>query len=38
MPKQNLSKLLKDIDILNMKVMVNLSGESGDNIIKALLG
>lgn len=36
MPTQDLSKLVKDMDSLNMKVMVNLSGGSGDNIIKGI--
>jgi len=30
MPTQNLSSLVRDMDVLNMKVMVNLSGGSGD--------
>lgn len=32
MPTQDLSALVRDMDILNMKVMVNLSGGSGDNL------
>jgi len=36
MPTQDLSKLVRDMDSLNMKVMVNLSGGSGDNIIKGI--
>jgi uncharacterized protein len=36
MPTQDLSKLIKDMDSLNMKVMVNLSGGSGDNIMKGI--
>jgi len=36
MPTQDLSKLITNMDILNMKVMVNLSGGSGDNIIKGI--
>jgi len=36
MPTQDLSLLIKDMDILNMKVMVNLSGGSGDNIQKGI--
>lgn len=35
MPNQDLSKLIRDMDLLNMKVMVNLSGKSGDDIIKS---
>src|SRR5829696_8895927 len=30
MPDQDLSKLIMDMDALNMKVMVNLSGRTGD--------
>jgi predicted TIM-barrel fold metal-dependent hydrolase len=36
MPNQNLSSLVKDMDSLNMKVMVNLSGGSGENIKKGI--
>lgn len=32
MPDMDLGTLIKDMDKLNMKVMVNLSGESGDKI------
>ncbi len=32
MPTQDLSLLIRDMDTLNMKVMVNLSGGSGDNL------
>lgn len=36
MPSQNLGPLISDMDILNMKVMVNLSGGSGDNLQRGL--
>ena len=36
MTSQDLSKLVRDMDSLNMKVMVNLSGGSGDNIKKGI--
>jgi len=36
MATQDLSELIKDMDALNMGVMVNLSGGSGDNLKKAL--
>ncbi len=36
MPTMNLAGLIKDMDRLNMKVMVNLSGESGDRIVKSV--
>ena len=32
MPTKDLSQLIRDMDALNMKVMVNLSGSSGDKI------
>ena len=35
MPTMNLSALIKEMDKLNMKVMVNLSGRSGNNIIQS---
>lgn len=35
MPTQDLSKLITEMDKLNMKVMVNLSGQSGNNIINS---
>jgi len=34
MPTQDLSLLIRDMDNLNMKVMVNLSGGSGDNLLR----
>ncbi len=36
MPDMDLSTLVKDMDKLNMKVMVNLSGESGGKLQKSL--
>jgi uncharacterized protein len=36
MPNMNLAGLIKDMDSLNMTVMVNLSGESGESIIKSV--
>src|SRR6187401_2082920 len=36
MPTQNLSTLITEMDKLNMKVMVNLSGQSGNNIINSV--
>ena len=36
MPDMDLSTLIKDMDKLNMKVMVNLSGESGEQIKKSV--
>lgn len=36
MPSQNLSNLLSDMDKLNMKIMVNLSGRSGDYLASAV--
>lgn len=35
MPTMDLNKLTVEMDKLNMRVMVNLSGGSGDNITKA---
>lgn len=35
MPSGDLSVLVRDMDSLNMTVMVNLSGGSGDNIVRA---
>jgi uncharacterized protein len=35
MPSMNLGTLIKEMDKLNMKVMVNLSGRSGNNIIQS---
>jgi hypothetical protein len=32
MPDQDLSTLIRDMDALNMKVMVNLSGRTGDQL------
>lgn len=36
MPNMDLSTLIKDMDVLNMKVMVNLSGQSGDQIKRSV--
>ena len=36
MPSQNLGVLLSEMDKLNMRVMVNLSGRSGDQLASAL--
>jgi predicted TIM-barrel fold metal-dependent hydrolase len=36
MPTQDLSKLISEMDRLNMKVMVNLSGQSGNSIIQSV--
>ena len=36
MPDQDLSNLISDMDVLNMKVMVNLSGRSGDYIKRSI--
>jgi len=36
MADQDLSGLIRDMDLLNMKVMVNLSGKSGDNIKRSI--
>jgi predicted TIM-barrel fold metal-dependent hydrolase len=36
MPSQDLKGLLKDMDILNMQVMVNLSGQSGETLQKSI--
>jgi predicted TIM-barrel fold metal-dependent hydrolase len=36
MPSMNLQTLITEMDKLNMKVMVNLSGESGDKIKKSV--
>lgn len=36
MPDLDLSKLIKDMDLLNMKVMVNLSGRNGDYLKKSI--
>jgi hypothetical protein len=36
MPTQDLNVLLKDMDKLNMKVMVNLSGQSGETLQKSI--
>lgn len=35
MPDMDLGVLIKEMDRLNMKVMVNLSGQSGDRIVKS---
>lgn len=35
MPDMDLSTLIRDMDKLNMKIMVNLSGQSGDQLKKA---
>lgn len=35
MPSMDLSTLIKDMDKLNMAVMVNLSGQSGNNIVQS---
>jgi len=35
MPTMDLNGLIKEMDKLNMKVMVNLSGQSGNNIVKS---
>jgi predicted TIM-barrel fold metal-dependent hydrolase len=35
MPSMDLGQLIKEMDRLNMRVMVNLSGRSGDNIIRS---
>ena len=36
MPEMDLSTLIGEMDKLNMKVMVNLSGQSGEKIIKSV--
>ena len=36
MPDMNLGTLISDMDKLNMKVMVNLSGESGEKIKRSV--
>ena len=36
MPTMDLNTLIKDMDKLNMKVMVNLSGQSGNNIVQSI--
>jgi predicted TIM-barrel fold metal-dependent hydrolase len=36
MPNKDLKTLIKDMDALNMKVMVNLSGQSGEQIKKSV--
>ncbi len=36
MPEMDLSTLIGEMDKLNMKVMVNLSGQSGENILKSV--
>ncbi len=36
MADDNLSGLIRDMDSLNMKIMVNLSGKSGDNIKRSI--
>lgn len=36
MPTQDLSPIVKDMDAMNMKVMVNLSGGSGDNLRRSV--
>jgi uncharacterized protein len=36
MPDMDLGKLIKDMDDLNMKVMVNLSGESGEKLKRSI--
>ena len=36
MPNMDLSTLIKDMDALNMKVLVNLSGQSGEQIKKSV--
>ena len=35
MPTMDLNGLIKEMDKLNMKVMVNLSGQSGNNIVRS---
>src|SRR5688572_16785481 len=36
MPDMDLSTLIKDMDALNMKIMINLSGQSGDPLKKSI--
>jgi len=36
MPTMNLNTLVNEMDKLNMKVMVNLSGQSGNNIVQSV--
>jgi uncharacterized protein len=36
MPTMDLGNLIKEMDKLNMAIMVNLSGQSGDNIVKSV--
>src|SRR5919112_2601007 len=36
MPEQNLNDLVKDMDKLNLAVMVNLSGQSGNTLKKSI--
>src|SRR4026208_24576 len=36
MPTMDLNTLIKDMDKLNMKVMVNLSGQSGNSIVRSV--
>lgn len=36
MPSQDLSVLIKDMDKMNMKVMINLSGNNGDRLRKSV--
>jgi uncharacterized protein len=36
MPTMDLSNLIREMDKLNMAIMVNLSGQSGDNIVKSV--
>jgi hypothetical protein len=36
MPTMDLNTLIKEMDKLNMSVMVNLSGQSGNNIIQSI--
>jgi uncharacterized protein len=36
MPTMDLNSLIKEMDKMNMKVMVNLSGQSGNNIVQSI--
>ena len=36
MPEMDLNTLVKDMDALNMKVMVNLSGQSGESLKRSV--
>jgi uncharacterized protein len=36
MPTMDLGNLIREMDKLNMAIMVNLSGQSGDNIVKSV--